>query len=222
MWVSNEISISRSLATGVRADRLRLARPLATVVHGRPLAAVDSSRGGDARLDEILHEPGDVLHYLFDYGDSWELTLRLEGVRPGESRLTVCGGHGRPSCCAARGLRRVGRCRQPVDGPRRSSALSEAVLHIVLHRLPRAKSSVEEISLRSNPPLPREGRARRPRNDPSRPGDQIRPSWSRRFSAAVTIARALSIDSAASSIVASSPGRSGYSSSLRRRRSAPN
>ncbi|MEJ7744990.1 MAG: hypothetical protein WKF73_22130 [Nocardioidaceae bacterium] len=83
MWVSNEISISRSLATGVRADRLRLARPLATVVHGRPLAAVDSSRGGDARLDEILHEPGDVLHYLFDYGDSWELTLRLEGVRPG-------------------------------------------------------------------------------------------------------------------------------------------
>ncbi len=219
--MSNEISISRSLATGVRADRLRLARPLATVVHGRPLAAVDSSRGGDARLDEILHEPGDVLHYLFDYGDSWELTLRLEGVRPG-SLDSPSAEVTKSSCCAARGLRRVGRCRQPVDGPRRSSALSEAVLHIVLHRLPRAKSSVEEISLRSNPPLPREGRARRPRNDPSRPGDQIRPSWSRRFSAAVTIARALSIDSAASSIVASSPGRSGYSSSLRRRRSAPN
>ena len=36
----------------------------------------------DVRLDETLHEPGDVLHYAYDYGDSWELTLRLEAVHP--------------------------------------------------------------------------------------------------------------------------------------------
>lgn len=41
---------------------------------GTPAAAV--------RLDETLQEPGDVLHYLYDYGDSWELTLRLEEVLP--------------------------------------------------------------------------------------------------------------------------------------------
>lgn len=34
------------------------------------------------RLDETLQEPGDVLHYLYDYGDNWELTLRLEEVLP--------------------------------------------------------------------------------------------------------------------------------------------
>ncbi|MEO5852733.1 MAG: plasmid pRiA4b ORF-3 family protein [Nocardioides sp.] len=32
------------------------------------------------RLDETLQEAGDVLHYLYDYGDSWELTVRLEEV----------------------------------------------------------------------------------------------------------------------------------------------
>lgn len=33
------------------------------------------------RLDETVQEPEDVLHYLYDYGDSWELTLRVERVR---------------------------------------------------------------------------------------------------------------------------------------------
>ncbi|MEP6528276.1 MAG: plasmid pRiA4b ORF-3 family protein [Nocardioidaceae bacterium] len=32
--------------------------------------------------DETLQEAGDVLHYLYDYGDSWELTFRLEDVLP--------------------------------------------------------------------------------------------------------------------------------------------
>ena len=35
------------------------------------------------RLDETLQQPGEVLHYVYDYGDSWELTLRLEEVLPG-------------------------------------------------------------------------------------------------------------------------------------------
>ena len=34
----------------------------------------------DVRLDEVMQEPGDVLFYVYDYGDSWELRLKLEDV----------------------------------------------------------------------------------------------------------------------------------------------
>ena len=34
----------------------------------------------DVRLDETLQDAGDMLHYVYDYGDSWELTLGLEAV----------------------------------------------------------------------------------------------------------------------------------------------
>lgn len=30
------------------------------------------------RLDEVLQEPGDVLHYVYDYGDNWDLVLTVE------------------------------------------------------------------------------------------------------------------------------------------------
>ena len=44
----------------------------------------DGLPAAETRLDETLSEPGDVLHYLYDYGDNWELTLRLEEVLPAE------------------------------------------------------------------------------------------------------------------------------------------
>ena len=34
----------------------------------------------DVRLDEVIQEPGDILFYVYDYGDSWELRLKLEDV----------------------------------------------------------------------------------------------------------------------------------------------
>lgn len=59
----------------------------------------DEDDGGiaasDVRLDETLQEPGEVLHYVYDYGDSWELTLRLEEVlpaTPGTPTATVVDG----------------------------------------------------------------------------------------------------------------------------------
>jgi len=40
----------------------------------------DGAAAAQVRLDETLQEAGDVLQYVYDYGDSWELTLRLEEV----------------------------------------------------------------------------------------------------------------------------------------------
>jgi hypothetical protein len=36
----------------------------------------------EVTLDETLVEPGDVLRYVYDYGDNWDLTIRLEEVLP--------------------------------------------------------------------------------------------------------------------------------------------
>lgn len=45
----------------------------------------DGLPAAETRLDETLSEAGDVLHYVYDYGDNWELTVRLEEVLPGEN-----------------------------------------------------------------------------------------------------------------------------------------
>ncbi len=61
----------------------------------------------DVRLDETLQEPGDVLDYVYDYGDHWDLTLRLDAVLPSDSAIARCvGGEraGPPENCG--GLRR--------------------------------------------------------------------------------------------------------------------
>ena len=34
----------------------------------------------DVTLDETLSQPGDVLQYCYDYGDSWDLIITLEAV----------------------------------------------------------------------------------------------------------------------------------------------
>jgi Plasmid pRiA4b ORF-3-like protein len=43
-------------------------------------------------LEETLSEPGDVLRYCYDYGDSWDLRIALESVRPldGYAPVAVC------------------------------------------------------------------------------------------------------------------------------------
>jgi hypothetical protein len=42
----------------------------------------DGDPDADVHLDETLTEPGDVLNYVYDYGDNWDLRITLEGVLP--------------------------------------------------------------------------------------------------------------------------------------------
>jgi hypothetical protein len=56
---------------------------------GIPAAAI--------RLDEAVQFPGEILSYAYDYGDNWELALRLESVLPGAA--------GTPSAVAVDGRR---------------------------------------------------------------------------------------------------------------------
>ncbi|MDZ4233328.1 MAG: plasmid pRiA4b ORF-3 family protein, partial [Dietzia sp.] len=54
-------------------------------VDNRDFDDEDGVPAADTRLDETLSQVGDVLHYLYDYGDNWELTVRLEQVLPAQS-----------------------------------------------------------------------------------------------------------------------------------------
>jgi hypothetical protein len=58
----------------------------------------------DVRVDELLAEPGERLHYQYDYGDNWWLTLEVEDVAdgtvsPGRASLLEGAGAGPPEDC---------------------------------------------------------------------------------------------------------------------------
>lgn len=46
----------------------------------------------DVRLDEVFEEPGDILRYVYDYGDEWRVTLRLDQIRDADDAtpLALC------------------------------------------------------------------------------------------------------------------------------------
>ena len=52
----------------------------------------DGTPAKDVTLDETLSEPGDVLQYCYDYGDSWDLIIVLESVIPivGSAPIAAC------------------------------------------------------------------------------------------------------------------------------------
>jgi hypothetical protein len=52
----------------------------------------DGMPAKDVTLDETLSQPGDVLEYCYDYGDSWDLIIALDSVIPLEESapIAVC------------------------------------------------------------------------------------------------------------------------------------
>lgn len=52
----------------------------------------------EVRLDEVLAEVGNVLRYVYDYGDEWSLKLKVERIVPGaaERVRVVAGRRGAP------------------------------------------------------------------------------------------------------------------------------
>jgi len=41
----------------------------------------------EVRLDETMGDPGDVLHYVYDFGDNWDLTIELESINEHEPEM---------------------------------------------------------------------------------------------------------------------------------------
>jgi hypothetical protein len=72
------------------------------------------------RLDETVQGAGDVLNYVYDYGDGWALTLRVEGVgpAPADAPAAVCDSGSRaapPEDCG--GLRTAEDLAEVLDDP---------------------------------------------------------------------------------------------------------
>jgi hypothetical protein len=76
----------------------------------------DGIPASTVRLDETVQNAGEVLSYVYDYGDHWELTLRVEHVLPATlgapSAVAVDGRRAAPpedcgSCCTAEELGEV-------------------------------------------------------------------------------------------------------------------
>jgi hypothetical protein len=72
---------------------------------------------GEVRLDEAVQAPDEVLSYAYDYGDGWELALRLEHVLPATVDIPSAVRGGRSPRCTAGGMRR-----SPDRGGARGSA----------------------------------------------------------------------------------------------------
>jgi hypothetical protein len=54
----------------------------------------DGVPASDVRLDEVLAAPGDVLTYLYDYGDDWHHRLLVEQVGPAVADVRLLAGYG--------------------------------------------------------------------------------------------------------------------------------
>ena len=84
----------------------------------------------DVRVDELLAEPGERLHYQYDYGDDWQVSLEVEdivdgSVPPGRAALVEGDGAGPPEDCGGiHGYRLIVAASDPAH-PDHRRALSE-------------------------------------------------------------------------------------------------
>jgi hypothetical protein len=99
----------------------------------------DGVTESEVRLDETLASPGDLLRYCYDYGDHWDLDLRLQDVLPLDATAApaVCVAGDRASPPENSGGRRTGSALAGVlaDPPRFDAAEVNATLHLPHNRL---------------------------------------------------------------------------------------
>jgi hypothetical protein len=125
----------------------------------------------DVRIDELLAEPGERLHYQYDYGDNWWLTLEVEDVvdghvPPGRARLLEGAGAGPPEDCGGiHGYRMIVAASDPTH-PDHRQALTEVAdmwgdevaprdLGLVPFDPDAVGGQLQTIDLANRPPVPR-------------------------------------------------------------------
>jgi len=126
----------------------------------------------DVRVDELLAEVGERLHYQYDYGDNWWLALEVEevvedgSVPPGRAALIEGAGAGPPEDCGGiHGYRLIVAATDPSHPDHRQALADVAVLwgdEVAQHDLglvpfdPEATGArLQASDLASRPPTPR-------------------------------------------------------------------
>jgi hypothetical protein len=124
----------------------------------------------DVRIDELLAEPGERLHYQYDYGDNWWLTLEVEDiddghVPPGRATLLEGAGASPPEDCGGiHGYRMIVAASDPAH-PDHRQALAEVgewwgrevapgELGLVPFDAPAVDERLQALDLAGRPPVP--------------------------------------------------------------------
>jgi hypothetical protein len=108
----------------------------------------------DVRVDELLAEPGERLHYQYDYGDNWWLTLEVEDiddghVPPGRATLLEGAGAGPPEDCGGiHGYRMIVAASDPTH-PDHRQALAEVARVVGREVAPTSSASCRSMRPRS-------------------------------------------------------------------------
>jgi hypothetical protein len=124
----------------------------------------------DVRIDELLAAPGERLHYQYDYGDNWWLTLEVEDiddghVPPGHATLLEGAGASPPEDCGGiHGYRMIVAASDPAH-PDHRQALAEVgewwgrevasdELGLVPFDAPAVNVRLQALALAGRPPVP--------------------------------------------------------------------
>jgi hypothetical protein len=124
----------------------------------------------DVRVDELLAAPGERLHYQYDYGDNWWLTLEVEDVADGhvpQGRATLLEGAGASppeDCGGIHGYRKIVAAADPAHPDHRPALdevgewwgreVSPGELGLVPFDAPAVDVRLQALDLAGRPPVP--------------------------------------------------------------------
>lgn len=123
----------------------------------------------DVRIDELLAEPGERLHYQYDYGDNWWLTLEVEAIDdghvPGRTTLLEGAGASPPEDCGGiHGYRMIVAASDPAHPDHRQALVevgewwgrevAPGELGLVPFDAPAVEVRLQALDLAGRPPVP--------------------------------------------------------------------